>query len=172
MKESVRRVQQALADAGADARFLRVESSARTAAEAAAAVGAEVGQIVKTLVFTAGGRPVVALVSGPNRLDPALLAGLAGGPVARPDAAAVRAATGFPIGGVAPLAHPEPLPVYCDRDLLTYEVVWASGGTPHDVFAISPGELVRATGAVVADIAVPEDGAAAPSSQTMGRAGA
>jgi prolyl-tRNA editing enzyme YbaK/EbsC (Cys-tRNA(Pro) deacylase) len=158
VKASVRRVQQAVLDLGIDARFVRVEASARTAAEAALAVGAEVGQIVKSLVFTAAGRPVLALVSGPNRLDAALLAEVAGGPVARADAAAVRAATGFPIGGVAPLAHPEPLPVYCDRDLLAYDVVWAAAGTPHDVFAIAPGDLVRATAAVVADIAARDGG--------------
>jgi prolyl-tRNA editing enzyme YbaK/EbsC (Cys-tRNA(Pro) deacylase) len=156
MKASVRRVQEAIDAAGLGARVVRVESSARTAAEAALAVGADVGAIVKSLVFVVGERPVVALVSGANRLDAARLAEVAGGPVSRADAALVREATGFPIGGVPPLAHPAPLPVYCDRDLLGHAVVWAAAGTPHDVFPVAPGALVEATGAVVADIGVPE----------------
>lgn len=156
MKASVRRVQEAITALGLDARVVRVTASARTAAEAADAVGAEVGAIVKTLVFTAGDRPVIALVSGANRLDAARLEAVAGAPVRRADAALVREATGFPIGGVAPLGHPSPLPVYCDRDLLAHAVVWAAAGTPHDVFPVAPADLVSAVGATVCDIGVAE----------------
>jgi prolyl-tRNA editing enzyme YbaK/EbsC (Cys-tRNA(Pro) deacylase) len=127
----------------------------RTAADAAAAVGVDVGQIVKSLVFPVDGDPVVALVSGPNRLDEARLSAAAGGgKVARADADAVRAATGFPIGGVPPFGHPGPLPTFVDRDLLAYEVVWAAAGTPRHVFPITPADLLRLSDATPADLTV------------------
>jgi prolyl-tRNA editing enzyme YbaK/EbsC (Cys-tRNA(Pro) deacylase) len=124
----------------------------KTAADAAAAIGVEVGQIVKSLVFLVDGTPTMALVAGHNRLDEAKLASAAGGTaVERPDADAVRAATGFPIGGVPPLGHD--LPIHVDQDLLAYDVVWAAAGTWTDVFAITPTDLVRVTGGVVGDLA-------------------
>ncbi len=125
----------------------------RTAEDAARAIGVSVGQIVKSLIFRLGDEVVVALVSGPNRLDEARLAAAAGTPdaaVGRVDAKAVRAATGFPIGGVPPFGHPRPIPTYVDEDLLAYEEVWAAAGTPRDVFAITPDDLVRATAGRVA----------------------
>ena len=112
--------------------------SARTAPEAAAAVGSEVGAIVKSLVFRCGDEAVLALVSGANRADEARLEEEFGAPVARADADFVRAATGFSIGGVPPLGHPAPLRTLVDEDLLGYEVVWAAAGTPHAVFPIAP----------------------------------
>ena len=116
----------------------------KTAADAAAAIGVDVGQIVKSLVFLVDGEPTMALVAGDNRLDEAKLAMAAGGARAeRADGDAVRAATGFPIGGVAPLGHT--LTVYIDEDLLRYDEVWAAAGTWTDVFAVSPAELVRVT---------------------------
>jgi Cys-tRNA(Pro) deacylase len=125
----------------------------KTAADAAAAIGVEVGQIVKSLVFTIDGAPVVALVSGANQLDERRLAAEAGGAKCqRADADLVRAATGYPIGGVPPFGHAQELPVYIDRDLLGYGEVWAAAGTWNDVFPIDPEMLVRATGAAVADI--------------------
>ena len=127
----------------------------RTADDAARAIGVEVGQIVKSLVFTLDGALVVALVSGKNRLDEARLARALGGSVVRrADANGVRAATGYAIGGVPPFGHPTQLPTAIDEDLLTYDVVWAAAGTPRDVFAIAPAELVRATGGTVADLRV------------------
>jgi prolyl-tRNA editing enzyme YbaK/EbsC (Cys-tRNA(Pro) deacylase) len=124
----------------------------KTAADAAAAIGVEVGQIVKSLVFLVDGAPTMALVAGDNRLDEAKLAAAAGGTaVERPDADAVRAATGFPIGGVPPLGHD--LPIHVDEDLLGYDVVWAAAGTWTDVFAITPAYLVRVTGGAVTDLA-------------------
>ena len=118
----------------------------RTADDAARAIGVELGQIVKSLVFRVDGEVVIAMVSGSNRLDTTLLPGTT---VERADANAVRAATGFPIGGVPPFGHPAPLRTFVDEDLLQYEVVWAAGGTPHTVFPASPQDLVRATNAIV-----------------------
>ena len=117
----------------------------KTAADAAAAIGVEVGQIVKSLVFLVDGAPTMALVAGDNRLDESLLSAAAGGgEVGRADADAVRAATGFPIGGVPPIGHD--LPVYVDEDLLRWDEVWAAAGTWNDVFPIAPQALADATG--------------------------
>jgi prolyl-tRNA editing enzyme YbaK/EbsC (Cys-tRNA(Pro) deacylase) len=126
----------------------------RTAEDAARAVGCSLGQIVKSLVFTAAGRPVVALVSGVNRLDTDVLGRLAGQPVAKVDAGAARAATGYSIGGVPPFGHSTQLPVFVDRDLLGYEVVWAAAGRPDSVFAIAPARLVELSSGSVADLKV------------------
>ena len=149
---AARRVQSALEDLGLPARVVVVEDSARTAEEAAAAVGAELGQIVKSLVFAVDEELVLVLVSGANRLDTRKLGTLAHGRVERADAEAVRVATGFAIGGVPPIAHARPLAVWCDADLLTYDTVWAAAGTPHAVFPIAPDDLVRVTDATVANL--------------------
>src|SRR6202171_2391646 len=124
----------------------------RTAVDAALAVGCDVGQIVKSLVFVAGGRPVVALVSGANRLDEKLLAAVAGEPVLKADAETARTATGYSIGGVPPFGHATDVPVYMDRDLLGYEVVWAAAGRPDSVFEISPDRLRDLSSATVVDL--------------------
>ena len=124
----------------------------RTATDAARAVGCEVGQIVKSLVFVAGGRPVVALISGANRLDERRLAAIAGGPVSKADADTARAATGYAIGGVPPFGHATEVPVYMDRDLLGYAIVWAAAGRPDSVFEIAPERLRELSSATVADI--------------------
>jgi prolyl-tRNA editing enzyme YbaK/EbsC (Cys-tRNA(Pro) deacylase) len=124
----------------------------KTAADAAAAIGVEVGQIVKSLVFLVDGAPTMALVAGDNRLDESLLSAAAGGgTVGRADADAVRAATGFPIGGVPPIGHD--LPIYVDEDLLRWDEVWAAAGTWHDVFPVAPRTLVEATGGTVVALA-------------------
>ena len=123
----------------------------RTAADAAAAIGVTLGQIVKALVFLVDGSPVVALVAGHNLLDEGRLAAAAGGVAAtRPDAARVREATGYPIGGVPPFGHSRPLPVYVDEDLLRHAELWAAAGTPRVNFAIAPHALVAATAGEVA----------------------
>src|SRR3989442_4126705 len=124
----------------------------RTAGDAARAVGCEVGQIVKSLVFVAGGRPVVALVSGANRLDEKRLAAVAGEPVAQADDETARIATGYAIGGVPPFGHATDLPVFMDRDLLGYPVVWAAAGRPDSVFAIEPRRLLELSHSVVLDL--------------------
>jgi prolyl-tRNA editing enzyme YbaK/EbsC (Cys-tRNA(Pro) deacylase) len=129
----------------------------RTAVEAARAVGCELGQIVKSLVFVAGGRPVVALVSGANRLDERRLASVAGEPVVKADAEIARHATGYSIGGVPPFGHATEVPVYMDRDLLGYELVWAAAGRPDSVFEIAPDRLRELSNATVADLKVVAD---------------
>jgi prolyl-tRNA editing enzyme YbaK/EbsC (Cys-tRNA(Pro) deacylase) len=123
----------------------------RTAEDAARSIGCRVGQIVKSLVFVAGTEPIVALTSGPNRADTARLGVLAGVPVRRAGAEEARAATGFAIGGTPPFGHLRRLRAFCDRDLLGFDVVWAAAGTPHSVFPIPPGDLLRASGADPAD---------------------
>jgi prolyl-tRNA editing enzyme YbaK/EbsC (Cys-tRNA(Pro) deacylase) len=124
----------------------------RTAVDAARAVGCDVGQIVKSLVFVAAGRPVVALVSGANRLDEERLAAVAGEPVLKADAETARTATGYSIGGVPPFGHATEVPVYMDRDLLGYEVVWAAAGRPDSVFQIEPNRLRDLSGATLTDL--------------------
>ena len=146
------RVQAALAAAGVTARIEEFPESTRTAQDAAAAVGTGVGQIVKSLVVLAGDAPVLALVSGANQLDSTRLASLTGASIGKADAAAVRQATGYSIGGVPPTGFPAPIPTFIDRDLLQYDVVWAAAGTPRHVFPIPPRELVRVTGGTVADL--------------------
>jgi prolyl-tRNA editing enzyme YbaK/EbsC (Cys-tRNA(Pro) deacylase) len=148
---SVVRVQEALAAAGSDARIVELADTARTAEDAARAVGCELGAIVKSLVFTIGERPVMALVAGDRRCDPAALAACLKlpGKVARADADVVRAATGFAIGGVAPIGHD--LPVVIDRSLARFDTVWAAAGHPHCVFPTNVRELVTMTRGSVDD---------------------
>jgi prolyl-tRNA editing enzyme YbaK/EbsC (Cys-tRNA(Pro) deacylase) len=144
--------------AGAAARGLaiapvRLDDSTRTAAEAARACGVGLDQIVKSIVFRAAGsqRHLLFLTAGGNRVDPAKAAALAGAPLEKADAAGVRAATGFAIGGVAPLGHPAPIATWLDPRLLDFAEVWAAAGTPHHVFAVAPARLAEAAGATVAD---------------------
>lgn len=130
----------------------RFPQGTRTAEEAARAVGCDVGQIVKSLVFMADGRPVLALTSGANRVDVGKLAAIAGArEVRRATPEEARAATGFAVGGTPPFGHPAPIPAYLDPDLLGHREVWAAAGTPDAVFRTTPEELRRTTGAVVAD---------------------
>jgi prolyl-tRNA editing enzyme YbaK/EbsC (Cys-tRNA(Pro) deacylase) len=149
------RVLAALSAAGVAVRIEEFPSSTRTAQEAADAVGTSVGQIVKSLVFLAGGAPVLALVSGANQLDPQRLGALTGAAIGKADADAVRQATGYSIGGVPPTGFPAPIPTFIDRDLLHYAVVWAAAGTPRHVFPIAPEDLVRITGGRVVELKAP-----------------
>ena len=123
------------------------------AADAAAAIGVQVGQIVKSLIFGVDGDIVLAYVSGANQLSEPKLAAAAGGRrCERVDADTVRAATGYPIGGVPPFGHSTHLRVFIDPDLLQYDEVWAAAGTWHDVFGIEPHRLVEASGGLVTDL--------------------
>lgn len=151
---SVRRVAQALEALGSAARPVALEATARTAEDAARALGVEVGQIVKSLLFLVGGRPVLALVAGDRRCRPEALGAALGleGEVTRADAETVRRATGFAIGGVAPVGHPAPLPCAIDASLGRFGRIWAAAGHPHAVFETDPEELARLTGGVVAAI--------------------
>lgn len=148
------RVLAAAREHGLTLEVVRFQEGTRTAEDAARAVGCPLGAIVKSLVLDSDDGPVLVLTSGAHRADAGKVAAALGTTgVRRADAATVRAATGFPIGGTAPLALAEPLPVLCDADLLGYEEVWAAAGTPDTVFAVTPQALVAATGATVGDIA-------------------
>jgi len=128
-------------------------AGAKTAQDAADAIGCDVGQIVKSLIFGVDGEVVLAYVSGRNQLDESRLAEAAGGErCERVDADVVREATGFPIGGVPPFGHTTALPVFVDPDLLGYDEVWAAAGTWHDVFPLDPRALVRASGGTVVEL--------------------
>lgn len=158
MHPNVMKVTSVAADLGLAVEARTFPEGTRTAQDAAEAIGCAVGQIVKSLVFLLDGAPVMALVSGSNRLDEARLAAALGGTaVGRADAEAVRAATGFPIGGVPPFGHASTLPTAVDDDLLAYDVVWAAAGTPRDVFAVAPADLVRVTAGNVARLKVETD---------------
>lgn len=147
------RVVEAGARLGVDVVPVRFPDGTKTAADAAAAIGCDVAQIVKSLIFAVDGEVVLAYVSGANQLDEAKLAVAAGGVrCARVDADVVRSATGFPIGGVPPFGSETQLRTFVDPDLLAYDEVWASAGTWHDVFALSPADLVRASGGLVTDL--------------------
>ncbi|MCA1692077.1 MAG: YbaK/EbsC family protein [Acidimicrobiales bacterium] len=164
MHRNVRQVVEAGKALGVDVHAREFAQGTRTAADAAEAIGVDLGQIVKSLVFGVGApyaegaaalrEVVVALVSGENLLDEDKLARAAGAEKAwREDADTVRETTGFPVGGVPPFGHREPLRVFVDQDLLDYEELWAAAGTPHVNFAISPTALLRATGGKVCSLA-------------------
>jgi prolyl-tRNA editing enzyme YbaK/EbsC (Cys-tRNA(Pro) deacylase) len=139
---------------GVQPQVRRFPEGTKTAVDAANAIGCDVGQIVKSLVFGHDDEVVMALVSGGNQLDERALSELAGGgSVVRVDADRVRAATGYPIGGVPPFGHVEELATWIDEDLLAFDVVWAAAGTWNHVFAIAPPELVRASQGTVARLA-------------------
>lgn len=150
---NVTRVAEAARAAGLEITTKRFPEGTKTAQDAASAIGVEVGQIVKSLVFGVDDEIVMALVSGSNQLDEKKLAAAAGGSKCkRVDADAVRAATGFPIGGVPPLGLATQLRIFIDPDLMQYDEVWAAAGTWNDVFAVSPRELATATAGVVVDL--------------------
>jgi prolyl-tRNA editing enzyme YbaK/EbsC (Cys-tRNA(Pro) deacylase) len=148
----MRRFEAWLADSNTGLAVREFPAGTRTAVDAARAVGCEVGPIVKSLVFVAAGTPVVALVSGANRVDEKRLGTVAGEPVVKADADTARSATGYSIGGVPPFGHATEVPVFMDRDLLVYEVVWAAAGRPDSVFEIAPGRLRELSGATVVDL--------------------
>lgn len=150
---NVERVVAAARELGLEIEPRTFPEGTKTAQDAADAIGVELGQIVKSLIFAVDGELVLAYVSGANRLDERLLAAAAGGSACeRVDADAVRGATGFPIGGVPPFGHTTKLRIFIDPDLLQFEEVWAAAGTWHDVFGIEPHKLVEASGGVVTDL--------------------
>lgn len=132
----------------------RFPQGTKTASHAARAIGCEVGQIVKSLVFVADGAPLMAFTSGANRVDERLLAAAAGASVVRratPEEA--RSATGFAVGGTPPFGHPASLRCFADEDLLAWDEIWAAAGTPDSVFPLTPAELLRVSGASKATFA-------------------
>jgi prolyl-tRNA editing enzyme YbaK/EbsC (Cys-tRNA(Pro) deacylase) len=146
------RVQAALRAHGVERDVIELAESTRTAAEAAAACGVAVGQIVKSLVFVAGDQPILVLASGANQVDERRLEALTATTVRRADAATVRSVTGYAIGGVPPVGHAVILPVFIDRDLTGHAELIAAAGTPRAVFRLSPSELCRMTGGSVEDL--------------------
>ncbi len=150
------RVRAALAAHGVAGDVVEFPQGTRSAANAARAIGTTLGQIVKSLVFLADGRPILVLASGRNRVDTGKLSHVVGATsVERADADRVRSATGFAIGGVPPVGHATPLETFIDEDLLGYEIVYAAAGTPTAIFPIAPPDLVRITGGRTADLAQP-----------------
>jgi prolyl-tRNA editing enzyme YbaK/EbsC (Cys-tRNA(Pro) deacylase) len=138
---------------GHDVEVRRFPEGTKTAEDAARAIGCEVGQIVKSLVFVADDEAVLALTSGANRVDTSRLASLAGARrVRRANPEEARAATGFAVGGTPPFGHPERVRTFLDRDLLAFDEIWAAAGTPDSVFRTTTAELVRAAEAEVADL--------------------
>lgn len=152
MASSVDRVRAALEQHGHDGALRRFPESTRTAEEAAAAIGCTVAQIAKSIVLRTGDRPVLVVASGVNRVDPAKVAGLVGGPVKRADAAWVREVTGFAIGGVAPVGHLTQPIVLIDQSLSALDPIWAAAGSPNEVFSTGFAALVAISGGRVADV--------------------
>ena len=151
---SARRVRDTAAALGLDVAVAEMAQPTRTAEEAAAACGVTVGQIVKSLVFLGAmsGKPYLLLVSGANRVNEKGVAAHLGEKLTRPEADAVRALTGYAIGGIPPFGHDTPLATYMDRDLLQYDLIWAAAGTPKAVFRTEPARLRDATQAIVIDV--------------------
>ena len=151
---TVRRVQQALAALGLGHEIVDLGLSARTAADAAGAVGCRVDQIAKSLVFRLrqSGRPLLVVTSGAHRVNETKVATLVGEALDRADADFVRAETGFAIGGVAPIGHVKPVVTLIDEHLLTFEEIWAAAGHPNTVFRLRPADLVAMTGGRVAAV--------------------
>ena len=156
LSSAAQKVQDALRALGFVYEVTESAQPARTANEAARAVGCDVAQIAKSLVFRRGAadEAVLVIASGANRVDEAKVAAHLGEPIARADAAFVRQATGYAIGGIPPLGHTMPMPVLVDRDLAAFDVVYAAGGTPNALFPIAPVDLVRASRGTLADVAV------------------
>ncbi len=154
LSSSAQKVQDALQSLGLSLQVVELPDSTRTAVEAAQAIGCQVGQIVKSLVFKAkrGERPILVIASGANRVNEKIIEALISEPLGKADADFVRQRTGFVIGGVPPLGHSEPLETFIDEDLFQYEEIWAAAGTPHAVFRLKPADLPRMTGGKVIKI--------------------
>lgn len=148
LSTSARKVQEALQRQGFPAQVVELPDSTRTAKEAAQAIGCNVEQIVKSLIFQGkdSGKPILVVASGSNRVNEKRLSELAGEAIVKADANFVRQHTGFAVGGVPPLAHNEPLETFIDEDLLRYKEIWAAAGTPFAVFRLTPEALLAMTG--------------------------
>ncbi len=154
LSSSAQKVQDALHRLGYSSTVVELPDSTRTAKEAAQAIGCQVAQIVKSLVFRGkhSHKPILVVVSGINRVNEKRLSTHAGEPIEKADAEFVRQHTGFAVGGVPPLGHTERLETFIDEDLLQYEEIWAAAGTPHAVFQLSPSDLQKMTGGQVVSI--------------------
>jgi prolyl-tRNA editing enzyme YbaK/EbsC (Cys-tRNA(Pro) deacylase) len=139
-----------MAAIGVDVEVRQMDDTTHTAVEAATALGTTVAAIVKSLLFMVRGEPLLVLASGPNRVDTGLLAAIVGGEVSMADAKSVKVVTGYSIGGVPPIGHPEALRTIIDEDLLVLPLVWAAAGSASAVFGIEPHRLAELSGATVA----------------------
>lgn len=139
--------QELLKEMGLSGEVVEFEETTRTAADAAAAIGCAVGQIVKSIIFRAhpSGKAVLVLTSGANRVDEKLVEAVIGEKLGKADADFVRAATGFAIGGVPPFGYERFEHAYMDENLQHYEEIWAAAGTPNAVFPLKPGDLLQHT---------------------------
>lgn len=148
------RTAQLLNEAGVATRVVEFEQPTRTSAEAAAVIGCTVAEIAKSIVFRGkdSGQAVVVVASGDNRVSEAKVAAQVGEALARADADFVRSATGYAIGGVAPLGHAQPVKLLLDEDLQRFDTVWAAAGTPFSVFPLSPAQLQALTGVAWSDV--------------------
>jgi prolyl-tRNA editing enzyme YbaK/EbsC (Cys-tRNA(Pro) deacylase) len=155
LSKTAQRFQDVLASKGLETRVVELSASARTAAEAAQALGCAQAQIVKSLVFRTKdtGRPILVLASGINRVNEQAIAAHVGEKIAKADAEFTRETTGFAIGGIPPMGHKQTIATFIDKDLLTYPELWAAAGTPHAVFCLAPSALERVTGGTVISIA-------------------
>ncbi|WP_121065071.1 YbaK/EbsC family protein [Chachezhania antarctica] len=155
MSKSLKRVRAALEAAGLEP-DIRETALARTAADAANALGCEVDQIAKSIIFAGetSGEAILFLTAGAHRVDADAASALAGERLGKADAGLVRAQTGFAIGGVSPVGHLTPPRAFFDRRLLAFDTIWAAAGTPHHVFASEPQRLAKMAGARVADFSV------------------
>lgn len=154
MSGAIARFTAAASARGIEPDVRRFPEGTKTADDAARAVGCDVAQIVKSLVFISGETPVLALVSGANRVDTAKLEAATGlGPVRRARPEEARAATGFAVGGTPPFGHPQPVATFIDPDLLAHAQIWAAAGTPDAVFVLTPAELVGSSGGTVVGLA-------------------
>ena len=154
LSASAQKVQDALEALEVSLKVIELPGSTRTAVEAAQAIGVQVGQIVKSLVFK-GKRtqhPILVIASGANRVKEKKIEALINEPLGKADADFVREQTGFAIGGVPPVGHTQPIQTFIDRDLLQYDEIWAAAGTPHAVFRLTPDELIRITTGTLVDI--------------------
>ena len=149
---AVLRVETALADAGVVTQVVWLDGAAKTAAEAAAALGIEVGAIANSLVFLLDGEPVLVMTSGSHRVDTEWLGARVGGVFSRADATTVKNATGQVIGGIAPVGHPAPLRTFVDSSLADYPEIWAAAGHAHTVFPLSYAQLVAVTNGTVTPV--------------------
>jgi len=151
---SALRIAELLRESGIEANVVEFEQPTRTSADAAAAIGCSVAEIAKSVVFRgkASGQAIVVVASGTNRVSEEKVAGIVGEALARADADFVRAATGYVIGGVAPIGHAQPVKLLLDGDLRQFAKVWAAGGTPHTVFPLTPEELRQVTRADWSDV--------------------
>jgi prolyl-tRNA editing enzyme YbaK/EbsC (Cys-tRNA(Pro) deacylase) len=154
LSRSAQRVQDAIEAQGFSFDVAELPDSTRTAQDAAEAIGCTVGQIAKSLVFrgTETDRPLLAIASGPNRVDEAALSALAGESIEQASPGFVRERTGFAIGGVPPLGHAEALSTWIDEDLLQYDAIWAAAGTPNAVFKLDPSTLADLTDGTIAPL--------------------